>query len=128
MEKFDVSELRPGEKLLVKTETGSVYHLEAETVPERLSEVANLFKGFMATRESEHHIEGRPEMIERERVLLIIRSGRTDGVLQTGDFIELVWDRDHPDSRDSWDIQFGPKFHPLYTSDVVDIEFVPVEE
>jgi hypothetical protein len=128
MESFDVTQLGPGEKLMVETESGSTYHLKAETKPELLSKAGNLFRGLRATRESDHQIEGRPEIIEDEPAFLIIRSGQSDGVLRSGDCMEIIWDRDHPDSKKDWDIQFGPKFHPLTTSGIVGIELVPVEE
>lgn len=128
METFDLKLLCPGEILSVRTETGSTYHLLAETAPESLSEAGILFKGFRATRNSDHDIAGRPEKINNEPALLITHSGESNGVLRTGDCMELVWDRDHPESRKSWDIQFGPKFNPLTTSRIVDIKLVPVSE
>src|SRR5579884_2323678 len=121
MEQYDLSKLKPGEKLIVETESGSFYHLEAETKPERLSEYANLFTGLIATRKSNHEIEGRPQLIEDEHAKVIIRSGRTDDEMRVGNFMEIMWDVDHPVSKHDWDIQLGPKFHPLTTSHIVDI-------
>lgn len=128
MESFDFSELKPGDKLLVKTETGSIYHLDAEIAPDCRSEAGNLFGGFIITRESDHHFASRPEWIEKEHSLIIIRSGRDGSELRAGDYMEVIWDKDHPDSKENWDIQFGPRFHTFATSRVVDIEFVPVQE
>jgi len=127
MERFDVTKLVPGEKILVTTKTGSTYHLQAETAPAPVGESQHLFKGLRATRESDHDIEGKPEAIENEPALLVIRSDEV-GVLEAGERMEIVWDRDHPESRSSWDIQFGPKFHPLTTSRIVNIEHIPVQE
>lgn len=128
MERFNLTQLKPGEKLLVTTEEGSTYHLEAETAPEPVSEVGILFRGLRATRESDHAIVGRPEAIEDEPAILITPGGESDGILQAGDSLQIIWDSDHPESKKEWDIQFGPKFHPLRTSRIVDIELVPVQE
>jgi hypothetical protein len=125
MEKFNVTELKIGEKILIKTETGSTYHLEAENIPEPIGESQYLFGGLRATRESDHDIVGRPELIENEAALLVIR-GDEPGVLQAGEQMEVIWDSDHPDSKADWDIQFGPKFHPVTTSRILDIQFIPV--
>ena len=118
MESFEIARLNQGEQLLVK----------AETAPESLTESQILFRGFRATRESDHDIEGGSELIENEPSILGIRSGDADGVLRAGDRLEISWDCDHPDSKGSWNIQFGPKFHPLTTSRIVDIELVSTEE
>ena len=127
MERFDLVELEPGEELLVTTETESTYHLLAESALETVGETRNLFRGLRLTRESDHDINGRPELIENEPAILITRSGDLSGILRTGDTLDLRWDFDHPESK-SWDRQFGPKFQPLYTSRIVGIELVPVQE
>lgn len=127
MERYNLTQLKPGETLLVTTESGSTYHLQAETVLEPVGGTGSLFRGLRATRESDHAIVGRPEAIENEPALLFTQSGEPDGVLQSGDSMELIWDREHPDSG-NWDIQFGLKFHPLITSRIIGIELVPVEE
>lgn len=128
MERFNLTQLKPGETLIVTTESGSTYHLQAETVLEPVGRTGSLFRGLRATRESDHAIVGRSEAIENEPALLFAQSGEPDGVLRTGEAMKIAWDRDHPESKSSWDIQFGPKFHPVATSRIIGIELVPVEE
>ena len=128
MDTYPVRELKQGETLLIKTEAGSTYRLLAETTPEVMDERERLFRGFRATRESDHQISGTPEAIDNEPTILMLRPRETDGVLRAGDYVELMWDRDHPENIKEWDIQFGPKFHNITTSKILDVEIVPAPE
>jgi len=127
MESFDLTQLKKGEELLVTTESGSIYHLFAETAPESLGRGKHLIRGLRATRDSDHPISGDPELIENEPAVVQPFSSGGPGILEAGHGMQILWDRDHPESR-NWDMQFGPVFQPLTTARIVGIELIPVKE
>ena len=84
MESFDLTQLKKGEELLVTTESGSIYHLFAETAPESLGRGKHLIRGLRATRDSDHPISGDPELIENEPAVVQPFSSGGPGILEAG--------------------------------------------